>query len=98
MNKIYETEAFGKIMNAAEKREQEWIEKIKDQLVSNLLVGKPLGFVWFREKKFENKRLYYIVNESTKNAVLIAFGSKKEQQRIIDHILINRELYFQYVK
>ena len=52
MNEVYETATFTKIKEACEKKEQEWIEKMKDQLKDNLNVGKPLRYSWFREKKF----------------------------------------------
>ena len=93
MNQVFETETFTKVYDASEKSEQEWIKKIKDQLVENLLVGKPLQFPWFREKKLGNKRLFYIINTATKKALLIAFGTKKEQQHIINHIIANKETY-----
>ncbi len=93
MNEVYETDEFTKLYNASEKKEQEWIDKIKDQLLTNLRVGKPLRFDWFREKRFNNKRLYYLINEKTKKAILIAFGSKKDQRQIIEKIIINKERY-----
>ncbi len=97
MNEVYETETFSKIYEASEKSEQDWIEKIKDQIAENLRVGKPLRFNWFREKKFGGKRLYFLINENTKKAVLVAFGDKKEQQRIINHILLNKEKYLKFI-
>lgn len=97
MNQVYETETFSKLYDAAEKREQEWIEKMKDQLAENLRVGKPLQFDWLREKKLDNKRLFYLINENTNKAVLIAFGPKKEQQKIINHILLNKERYLKLI-
>lgn len=97
MNEVLETETFSKIYETSEKVEQEWMDKIKDQLEENLAVGKPLRFNWFREKRFGNKRLYYITNESTKKAVLVAFGTKKEQQKIIDSVLENMERYLKFV-
>lgn len=63
MNEIFQTTTFSKLYDASQKKEQIWIEKIKDQLVENLTVSKPLHYSWFREKKFENKRLYYVINE-----------------------------------
>ncbi|MBI1970136.1 hypothetical protein HYS47_00155, partial [Candidatus Woesearchaeota archaeon] len=90
-------ETFSKLCDASEKKEQEWIEKMRDQLSQNLFVGKPLRFDWFREKRFENKRLYYLINEKTKKAVLVAFGTKKEQQKIIDHIILNKEAYLKMI-
>ncbi len=97
MNEIYESETFTKIKETCEKKEQEWIEKMKDQLKDNLNVGKPLRYSWFREKKFENKRLFYVMNEKTNKAVLLAFGEKKGQQKIIDHIIQNKERYLKLI-
>jgi len=97
MNEIFETDTFSKEYNASERVEQEWIEKIKDQLAENLLVGKPLHFSWFREKKCRNKRLFYLINEQKKRVILIAFGTKKNQQEIIDHILTNKDRYLNLI-
>ncbi|MEK6921921.1 MAG: hypothetical protein AABX82_08580, partial [Nanoarchaeota archaeon] len=73
MNKVYETETFSKLYAAAEKSEQEWIEKIKDHLEQNLRTGQPLRFDWFREKKFGDKRLFYLINEESHKAILVSF-------------------------
>ena len=96
MNAVFETEPFSRLYNTLERKEQEWIEKVRDQLSNNLKVGKPLRYDWFREKKFENKRLYYLINEKTNKAILIAFGIKKEQKKIIDHI-ISKENFAKFV-
>ena len=98
MNEVHETETFSKLYDAAEKSEQDWIDKIKDQLEQNLRIGKPLRFDWFREKKFGDKRLFYLINEQSHKAILISFGSKKEQQQIINHVLINREKYLSFIR
>ena len=58
---IYETDTFSKLYEVMEKEEKEWTDKIKLQLKDNPDVGKPLKFEWFREKKFGNKRPYYLV-------------------------------------
>tara|TARA_Y100000034_G_C6899159_1_gene415270 strand:- start:891 stop:1187 length:297 start_codon:yes stop_codon:yes gene_type:complete len=97
MNEVCETETFSKIYDASDYQEQKWIDKIKDQLSENLRVGRPLRFDWFREKKLDNKRLYYLTNEKSKKAILIAFGTKKDQQKIIDHIILNKEKYLKLI-
>lgn len=96
-NEVLETDTFLEVYDNLEKKEQEWIEKIKDQLKENLLTGKPLGFIWLREKKLDDKRLFYVINEKTEKALLVAFGTKKEQQRIINAILRNKEEYFMFI-
>ena len=76
-----------------EKGEREWISKIKIQIKENPNVGKPLKFEWFREKKFGNKRFYYLIYPNLKRVLLVAFGSKKDQQKIIIHIIENKDRY-----
>lgn len=97
MNEVYETEPFSKIFLTLTKEEQKWIEKIKDKLTENLKTGKPLRYDWFREKKFGNKRVYFIINEKTNKATLLAYGSKKGQQKIINHIILNKERYLKLI-
>ena len=90
---IYETETFSKLYEVMEKEEKEWIGKIKLQLADNPDVGKPLKFEWFREKKFGNKRMYYLIYKNLNRILIVSFGSKKEQQKIINHIIENKERY-----
>ena len=90
---IYETETFSKLYEVMEKEEKGWVDKIKIQLKDNPDVGKPLKFEWFREKKFGNKRLYYLIYKSLNRILIVSFGSKKEQQKIINHIIKNKERY-----
>ena len=97
MNKIFETETFSKIFDSCDNREKQWINKVKDLLKNNLEIGKPLRFEWFREKKLGNKRLYYIINKNTNKVIMLSFGPKKDQQKIINHILENRDIYLDFV-
>lgn len=90
---VYETDTFSQIYETLEKDEQEWINKIKLQLKENPEVGKPIKFSWFREKKFKNKRLYYLIYKDLNRVLIVSFGSKKEQQKIIDFILANLDRY-----
>lgn len=90
---IYETETFSKLYEAMEKVEQEWVNKIKQQLKENPQIGKPLRFDWFREKKFGDKRMYFLIYKDVSKILLVSFGSKREQQKIIDHIVENKERY-----
>ena len=90
---IYETETFSKLYEVMEKEEKEWVDKIKLQLTNNPHVGKPLKFEWFREKKFGNKRIYYLIYKNLNKILIVSFCSKKEQQKIINHILENKERY-----
>jgi mRNA-degrading endonuclease RelE of RelBE toxin-antitoxin system len=97
MNQVFETDTFSKFYDASDGTVQKWVEKVKDQLAESLAVGKPLHFEWFREKKFGTWRLFYLINEKQSKVLLVALGTKKDQQRIIDHILQNKERYLKQI-
>jgi len=42
--------------------------------------------------------LYYLVYEKSSTVLLVAFGTKKDQQKIIAQILQNRERYRRIVE
>ncbi len=78
-------------------REKFLIEKVKKNL-TEYPTGKILKFYWFREKKFGDKRIYYIIDEELKKILIIAFGSKKEQEGMIEYILQNMNFYLKKLK
>lgn len=90
---IYETQTFSKLCDTMEKEEKEWVDKIKVQLKDNPNVGQPLRFDWFREKKFGDKRLYYLIYKNINKVLIVSFGTKKEQQKIIDYVLENKDRF-----
>lgn len=95
---VLETETFSKLFDSLSKDEKEWIKKIIEQLKENPKAGKPLRFEWFREKKYEGKRLYYLIYQNLNKVLLVSFGTKKEQQKIIAHILANLDEYKKIVE
>lgn len=74
--RIYKTEMFEKVYGKLDNNDKDWIINQIYKLKENL-TGKPLRFNWFREKKYLNKRLYFLVNEESKIIILVAFGNKK---------------------
>ena len=90
---VMETEQFTLLFETLEPAEKEWIRKIIRQLETNIHTGKSLGPEWFREKKYEGKRLYFIIYPANEKALLVAFGPKKRQQEIIDLVRKNIDVY-----
>lgn len=95
---IYETDTFSNLYEVMEKEERIWVDKIKLQIKNSPDVGKPLRFDWFREKKFGDKRIYYLIYKNLNRILIVSFGPKKEQQKIIDHILENKDRYRKIVE
>ena len=94
---VYLIESFEKLFYTLDKSEQQWIDKTKKKLEENP-TGKILTFSWFREKKYLNKRLYFLIDENTKKILLISFASKKEQQNIIAFIKTNMKELMDYLR
>ncbi len=94
---LYETETFSKIFESLTEKEKEWVNKMKSQMKTNPKTGKLLHFEWFREKKFGNKRLYFIISMKKPRILLVSYASKKDQQRIIDYIVLHKEDYINFL-
>jgi len=84
--KVYTTEEFNKLYNKLDPEIQRQIAKEIDQLENNPLSGKPLGYNFFREKKVQNYRVYYLIYETHLVVFIITLSQKKDQQKAIDKI------------
>ncbi len=62
------------------------IDSICEELKINPFVGKPLGYSFLREKKYEDKRIYYLIYEEIKVVLLVSVSNKKTQQETIETI------------
>jgi hypothetical protein len=60
-------------------------------------VGKLLGRDYFREKKFGEKRLYFLVYRQSMVVFAIAISNKKTQQETINHILSKIKEYEKFI-
>lgn len=55
--------------------------------------GKPLSYKFFREKKFDGKRLIFLIYEQYNSIFLITITNKKLQQYEINLIKSNLDYY-----
>ena len=91
--KVFFTVTFEEKLKKREKSFQDWVEKILDQLEENPYVGKPLNVKWCREKKFGKLRIYYLIYENLKAVYLVNLSEKKDQQAIINSIMVLLDVY-----
>ncbi len=99
MYRVFTTEEFDndfdKLDNSEQIRIRKTITQLKEQGGS---VGKPLsGLSFFKEKKLNGKRVYYLFYETYKVILIIAISDKKTQQVTINQILIDMAEYQRYV-
>lgn len=84
--KVYHSERFDKELIKFDKNFQDRVDKIEEQLVENPYAGSPLGVAWFREKRYEKYRIYYLIYEDLESVFMVAISEKKDQQKIINTI------------
>lgn len=87
MYKVYRTEEFEKRMKKLLMSEQQKrVDKIEDEIAEKGFVGNPLGLTFLREKRISEKRVYFLVYEDLKIALMVSISDKKAQQETIDKI------------
>ena len=86
MPNVYETHEFEQETKKLDKKYQKQIEKLKDQLAVKIHIGKILRYPFLREKKIQDKRIYFLIYENLNSVLLVAISSKKTQQETIDKI------------
>ena len=84
--KIFRTEEFIKNLYKIDNSLKIKIEKELKQLENNPYSSKPLGYSFFREKKINNYRVYYLIYDELLIVFLIGISNKKDQQKVINRI------------
>ena len=91
---VFHSARFDKELSKFDLNFQRQVDKIEDQLVENPYVGRPLNVEWFREKKIEKYRVYYLVQGDLGIVFMVAISDKKDQQKVINTI----RLLFSYFR
>lgn len=86
MFQVFSTREFDKDYDALENSEKERVESFVRQIAENPSSGKPLGLPFFREKKFDGRRMYFLVYETLSAVLLVAMSDKKSQEATIEEI------------
>ena len=98
MFRVFRSEWYSEKFNKLSKSEQDRVSKFEQKLKIEPFSGKPLGYKFFREKKFGGKRLLFLVYEGHKIVFLITLTDKKAQQHEIDLIKANLDIYREELK
>jgi len=98
MYKIFTTEEFDKLFSKLDKSIQVRINNEIEQLQETPYVGKPLGYKFFREKRAEGYRFYFLIYEEYVVVFVITLSDKKGQQDAINKIKSLIPTYRQEIK
>ena len=84
MFKVCATQTFDKKANKL--LSHEIIEKVANSVSKKPFSGRALGLPFLREKRIDDKRLYYLIYKEKRSVLFVAVSNKKEQQKTIDAI------------
>lgn len=91
--KVFRSVSFQEEIAKYDKNIQDRVDKIEDKLVDNPEYGNPLGTKWFRESRFKNYRIYYLIYEELEAIYMVAISDKKDQQKTINTIRLFLEFF-----
>ena len=87
MFKVVRLEEFErKIMKILTPQDEQRIGDIETEIAGNPFTGKPLYSFFLREKRVDGKRVYFLIYEDLKIALMVSISDKKRQQQTIDEI------------
>ena len=93
MYNVIGTETYVKELDKWTKTDREAAFKIHVKLTENPFVGDPLGFEFFREKRVQEKRIYFLVYKELNLVLMVATSGKKNQQATIDYVKLNLDQF-----
>lgn len=93
MYRVFRSNNYEEKLVKLDKSEQGRVIKFEQALKIEPLSGKPLGYKFFREKKFDGKRILFLIYEEYQCVFLITITNKKVQQNEIDLIKANLDVY-----
>lgn len=94
MFRVFTTKEFDEDFDRLDNKDKIKVDKILNQLRDKgSSIGKPLKVPYFREKKFGEKRLYYLSYKNSIIVLVLAISNKKAQQDTINSILSEIDNY-----
>jgi len=91
--RVFRSQHYKEKLFKLDKSEQNKVIKFEQSLKEQPFSGKPLGYRFFREKKFNGKRALFLVYGEHKCVFLVTITDKKAQQHEIDLIKANLDVY-----
>ena len=99
MWRIFKTAEFDSDFERLDESERIRVKKVLNQIIEKgNEIGKPLsGLRFFKEKKLNGKRLYFLVYLDFKTILILGISTKKAQQRTINEILVKLSEYKTFI-
>ena len=87
MYEVFKIELFKKIeTKLLDQKESQELSNLIEELKKGHIIGKPLSYEFFREKRIRGKRIYFLIYEEIRMILLVGVSTKKDQQATINII------------
>ncbi len=96
--KVFRSERFNRELSKYERMLLNYVDNLEEKLAENPYTRKPLGLYWFREKKLDKYRIYYLIYENLDSVFMVAISGKKDQQKVINTIRLLLEYFREELK
>jgi mRNA-degrading endonuclease RelE of RelBE toxin-antitoxin system len=93
MYRVFRSDWYDKKLNKLDNQEQKRVSDFEQELKIQPYSGRPLGYEFLREKKFDGKRLLFLIYDKHNIVFLITITDKKAQQQEIDFIKTHLDIY-----
>jgi len=98
MARVLSTKEFDTWEKLLPKDLQNEIQAFIKELKKGAKIGQPLGYPFFREKRIDGRRMYFLVYEDIDTVLLITISDKKAQQDAIDKIKKDVDYYNKLIR
>lgn len=96
--RVFRSQWYEEKLSKLDGSERTRVEKFEQALKEQPFSGKPLGYEFFREKKFDGKRLIFLVYSEHQVVFLVTIVEKKVQQQAIDMIKLSLDAYKELIE
>ena len=95
---VYTTETFDREVEEFEQNQQKRVNKLFQQLKQNPYSEDQIKFRFFREKRIDEKRVYFLVYDDIKIVLFVGTSGKKDQQKTINYISYHFDDFRKYAE
>lgn len=95
---VFTTKTFDREVEKLDSDKQDRISKLFLQLRDNPQTGDQIRFKFFREKRIDEKRVYYLIYDDLQIVLFVAVSGKKDQRETINYIVKHFDEFREYAK
>jgi mRNA-degrading endonuclease RelE of RelBE toxin-antitoxin system len=98
MYRVFRSDWYEKKLKKLNRQLHREVEEFEQKLKLDPYASKQLTYDFFREKKFGDRRILFLIYEDHNVVFLVTIVDKKLQQHVIDMIKTNLDVYKEFIQ